>query len=118
MLNELDLERAAGETPIACKLSGDELAERGEEVGDVFQAVEQVRELADGYAFRFPGSAEAATRLLEFTLAERNCCPFFTFELVFEPNEGPIWVRLRGSEGVKEFVASNLGEVIARRPGD
>jgi hypothetical protein len=113
MLNELDLDHAAEEMPIACELSGAELAERGEEVGDLFKEVEQVRELADGYAFRFCGSAAMASRLLEFTLAERSCCPFFTFELVFDPNEGPIWVRLRGSEGVKEFVASNMGEVIA-----
>ena len=115
MLNELDLERVDAETPIACKLSGEDLAARGEEVDDVFQAVEQVRELADGYAFRFSGSNATASRLLEFTLAERSCCPFFTFELVFEPDEGPIWVRLRGSAGVKEFVASAWGEIIAAR---
>jgi hypothetical protein len=113
MLNELDLDPVADELPIACKLSGDELAERGEAVDELFKEVEQVRELADGYAFRFSGTAAMASRLLAFTLVERSCCPFFTFELVFEPNEGPIWVRLRGAEGVKEFVASNVGEVIA-----
>jgi len=72
-----------------------------------------VRELTDGYAFRFSGSNAYAVRLLRFTLEERKCCPFFTFELVFEPNHGPIWVHLRGSEAVKEFVASAWGEIIA-----
>lgn len=114
MLNELDLDQVADELPIACTLSGDELAERGEAVDDVFKEVEQVRELADGYAFRFTGTAAMASRLLQFTLVERSCCPFFTFEVVFEPNEGPIWLRLRGAAGVKEFVASNVGEVIQR----
>jgi hypothetical protein len=105
----------AEETSIACNLSGAELAERGEEVSTLFDEAEQVRELDDGYAFRFSGSEGIAARLLEFTLEERRCCPFFTFELVFTPNEGPIWVRLRGSAAIKEFVASAWGEIIAAR---
>ena len=112
MLNELDLDPVSDELPIACKLSGNELAERGEEVDELFKEVEQVRELADGYAFRFAGTAAMASSLLQFTLVERSCCPFFTFEFVFEPNEGPLWLRLRGAEGVKEFVASTVGEAI------
>lgn len=109
----IEQERAVAETPIACNLSGAELAERGDEVGGLFKAVEQVRELADGYAFRFSGSDAIAAQLLAFTLEERRCCPFFTFELVFEPNQGPIWVHLRGSASIKEFVASAWGEIIA-----
>ena len=109
----IDQKRATDETPIACTLSGAELARRGEEVSDLFKAVEQVSELADGYAFRFPGSDGVAIRLLEFTLIERSCCPFFTFELGFEPDQGPIWFRLRGGAGVKEFVASAWSQVLA-----
>ncbi|MEO7000566.1 MAG: hypothetical protein ABI068_02020 [Ktedonobacterales bacterium] len=105
--------RTVEEAPIACMLTGDELTERGSEVGAVFQAVEQVRELADGYEFRFPGSDAIVSGLLGFMLAERRCCPFFTFELVFEPNLSAIWVRLRGSTAVKEFVAAAWGEIIA-----
>lgn len=112
-MSVIEQTHAAEETPIACTLSGAELVDRGDEVKDLFAAVEEVRELADGYAFRFPGSDTMAVSLLEFTLAERRCCPFFTFELVFEPNEGPIWVQLRGSAAVKEFVASAWGEIIA-----
>jgi hypothetical protein len=109
----IEQERAAEETPIACNLTGEALAERGDDVRALFQEVEQVRELTDGYAFRFAGSDALASRLLEFTLAERRCCPFFTFELAFEPNDGPIWLRLRGSANIKEFVASAWGEIIA-----
>jgi hypothetical protein len=113
VIHMIEQEQAAEETPIACNLTGAELAERGNEVGNLFQEVEEVRELADGYAFRFAGSDATASRLLQFTLEERRCCPFFTFELAFEPNEGPIWVRLRGSTNIKEFVASAWGEIIA-----
>lgn len=104
---------AAVETPIACILTGDELAERSDEVGGLFAAVEEVRKLSDGYAFRFPGDDATASHILEFTLEERRCCPFFTFELVFEPNIGAIWIHLRGSSAIKDFVASAWGEMIA-----
>ena len=104
---------AVEETPIACNLTGAELAERGDEVKNLFDEVEEVRELEDGFAFRFSGSDAMAPRLLEFTLEERRCCPFFTFDLVFTPDEGPIWVHLRGSAAVKEYVASAWGEIIA-----
>ena len=104
-----ELESPANELPIACNLSGAERAKRGEEVESVFKGVQQVKELADGYAYCFPGNEECAARLMEFVLAERRCCPFFTFGLVFEPNLGPIWLQLRGGQGVKEFIASAFG---------
>ena len=107
---------AVQETPIACNLTGEDLAERGNEVRNLFDETEEVRELDDGYAFRFSGSDAMAPRLLEFTLEERRCCPFFTFDLVFTPNEGSIWVQLRGSAAVKEYVASAWGEIIAAHP--
>lgn len=102
---------AGAETPIACKLTGEELAERGSAV-KIFEENEQIRELDDGYAFRFSGSSDMAARLLAHVLEERLCCPFFTFELVFEPNEGHIWLSLRGSAAIKEFVAANGGDKI------
>src|SRR5690348_18087158 len=51
--SDLEQERAVEETPIACNLTDEARAERGDEVRALFQEVEQVRELADGYAFRF-----------------------------------------------------------------
>lgn len=104
MTNEYEFAQDA--LPIACNLTGGELAQRGTEVNDVFSSVEQVKELADGYAFRFPGDELWVGKLVEFILEERACCPFFTFELVFGPNQGPLWLHLRGAEGVKDFVAS------------
>ena len=106
---------SAEETPIACNLTGAERVKRGEEVHSLFQEVEQVRELDDGYAFRFPGGDTWAARLLEFTLTERRCCPFFTFELVFEPNAGPIWVHLRGSAAIKESLVGGFVAAAAAR---
>ncbi|MEJ7871532.1 MAG: hypothetical protein WKF67_04685, partial [Rubrobacteraceae bacterium] len=58
----------------------------------------------DGYEFTFPGSAECADQLTGFVVFERACCPFFTFEIVFEPGAGPIVLKIRGPEGVKEII--------------
>jgi hypothetical protein len=99
-----DLELPVTDLPIACSLTVNERVERGDEVGDLFKGVQQVRELADGYAYRFQGNEEYAARLVKFIVGERSCCPFFTFELGFEPNQGPIWLYIRGPEGVKEFM--------------
>ena len=71
-------------------------------------------ELEDGYVFEFPGSAEWAEKLVDFVNFERVCCPFFAFDLAFEPDEGPIQLRVRGSEGVKEFVEAELAALWIR----
>jgi hypothetical protein len=92
------------EISIVCTLSAEDQAKRGEVTSDLLGDAEQVRELPDGYAFRFPGSEDWAARLLDHVVFERRCCRFFTFELVFEPDQGPIWLHLRGPAGVKELV--------------
>ena len=92
------------EVPLACTLTATELVTRAEEVNDLFKHVQQVDELTDGYALRFPGSDTWANTLLQFIAFERACCPFFTFALVFEPQQGPIWLHLRGPEGVKAII--------------
>ena len=60
-------------------------------------------ELEDSYEFVFPGNAEWVGKLVDFLSPERICCPFFAFELIFEPDLGSIRLRVRGAEGVKEF---------------
>src|SRR5689334_3270811 len=93
------------ELPIACSLSAEERTQRGGVTRDLLGLAEEVRELADGYAFRFPGGEDWAVRLLDYVVFERRCCRFFTFALVFEPNQGAIWLHLRGPEGVKALFA-------------
>ncbi len=66
------------------------------------------RRAADGYALRFPGEARWLATLAEFIRFERACCPFLRFELHAEQQDGPLWLRLRGPVGVKEFLAALL----------
>jgi hypothetical protein len=92
------------EMPIACTLSAQDYTARTIEIEELMQRAVETRELVDGYALKFAGSADQARDLLQFIIQERACCPFFTFELDFEPQEGPIWLSLRGPEGTKGFI--------------
>jgi len=74
----------------------------------VFKRFQQVKELEDGYAFCYPRSKAWATKLEKFTVVWTKYRPFFTTELDFEPNQGPIWLSIRGPEGTKEFIESRL----------
>ncbi len=93
-----------------CALSEPEQARRRQEVAtEVFGVAQRPKEIENGYEFAFPGSVEWANRLIEFVVFERACCPFFTFEIVFEPNAGPVVLKIRGPEGVKEFIEELAG---------
>ena len=95
--------------PIECRLLEPELRAREEELQrELFSAVAEVRALPDGYALRFPGEADWLATLAEFIRFERACCPFLRFELHAEQQDGPLWLRLRGPAGTKEFVAALL----------
>jgi hypothetical protein len=97
------------EIPIACALSDPAKSRRLAAIeAEIFAAALETRELADGYAFRFPADGDWLVRLASFVVDERQCCPFFTFEIVCEPGEGPIWLRLRGRDGVKAFIAAQF----------
>ncbi len=106
------VERRPGEWPIedapalACDLNAiaaeqrPSHAVRAQRV--LHEAVKEVLELPDGYALRF--TADDYAVLAEFIANERLCCPFFTFGLEVAPGRGPIWLRLTGHAGVKEFL--------------
>jgi hypothetical protein len=93
------------ELPIACNLVGGEQERRKEAVSGLLNTSRLAGELEDGYQFAFPGAAGWAMRLVEFVVAERSCCPFFRFQLVFEPGGGEILLRVRGPEGTKQFIS-------------
>jgi hypothetical protein len=96
--------------PIACKLIGREFTQRKEAIThELFRHTEEITELDDGFAFRFPAFDPWATRILAFIAEERQCCPFFRFELIVEPDDGQVLLRLRGSDEVKAFVLGELG---------
>lgn len=101
--------RSPRELPIACRLTDKEQGRRWEELtGGLFSGCEGTNELNDGYEFVFPGGADWAKALASFVVSERECCPFFTFEMTFEPEGGTISLRMRGPEGTKEFIGMEI----------
>jgi hypothetical protein len=94
------------EIPIACDLTAipAEVREAHEllakQLFDV--SAPERQELVDGYAFKF--RADQYSQLSAFIANERLCCPFFRFTLEVTPAQGPLWLRLTGGDGVKEFI--------------
>lgn len=93
--------------PIACDLTAIDENEREQHqqtAEAVFDAIDGLRELPDGYAFRLPPDTELIAQAGAFISRERLCCPFFHFSLDVTPDHGPVWLKLTGRDGVKEFV--------------
>jgi len=71
-------------------------------------AIQEMKELPDGFAFRFPSEPPVIINLAEWITLERRCCSFFNFALGVEPDDGPAWLSLTGGEGVKEFLQTEI----------
>jgi hypothetical protein len=67
-------------------------------------AVEERRELADGFAFRLAADAAAFVAVAEWITLDRLCCPFMEFRL--EWKRGESWLSLTGGDGVKAMLAA------------
>lgn len=78
-------------------------------IRQLLSAVHEALELPDGYALRFAPDLAVLLKLAEFISGERLCCPFLNFDLRVEAEGGPVWLRLTGPEGVKEFLWLELG---------
>jgi len=95
--------------PITCCLTSAELREREATLLVQFSsAVIETEELVDGYAFRVPGDRRWVAIIAEMIMAERECCPFLTFELLAQPSMGPVIVRVTGPAGTKDFLKTVL----------
>lgn len=100
------------EIPIACTLDSSELRERQSGLhARLASALQERRELPDGYAFRFAAESELLQSLARFVDLERQCCPFLRFRLVLEPGKGPMWLELTGAEGSKETIQALMASL-------
>ena len=100
---------------IDCSLSPAALDRRLESLSRVVSEALSVRELDDGLALDFSAGDETEARLFALIVSERRCCPFFRFELVFEPHHGPVRLCLRGPAEAKRLVRLLLAERDASR---
>ena len=82
---------------LVCTLPAPEQGERRVSVHDVLSRATSSRELESGVAFLFENTDDAARSLLDFVLAERNCCAQFRYAILFEPEHAPIALRVEAA---------------------
>ncbi len=98
--------------PIACDLTALEPDVRATHMDAAVRLLRddaaEATEIQGGYGFRY--NADQYEQVVQFIEKERRCCPFFTFNLEVTPAQGPLWLRITGGEGVKEFIQCELGQ--------
>jgi hypothetical protein len=76
-----------------------------EELGPaLLKLTKSTRELPDGYEFELPADNKTYQLLTEWAFQERLCCPFFDIDVRLDRENGPLWLRLTGRPGTKEFI--------------
>lgn len=96
--------------PVACSLIDSELQERRRNVlRKVRSAVSEVKELENGFIYRFPSERTWLQELCKLVELEHQCCPFLKFNITVEPGDGPIWLEMTGPDGTKEFLTAIFG---------
>lgn len=101
------------ESPFACDMTAIAADQRGAHIAtieELFRAVEEVRELPNGYAFHLSNEPQVILTAARFIALERLCCPFFGFALEIENEGGAVWFTLTGREGVKPFIMAEIGD--------
>ena len=100
-------------SPFACNalaLSPQIRKRHFEEIGPALLKLKKsTRELAEGYEFEFPADSKTYQLLTDWAFQERLCCPFFEIDLRFDREGGPLWLRLTGRPGTKEFIKEEFG---------
>jgi hypothetical protein len=66
-------------------------------------------ELPRGWALRLPNDDETLLAVARWTVEERRCCPFFTFDIEREPEPGALWLRITGPDGAKPLLDEAMG---------
>jgi hypothetical protein len=103
---------AKHESPFACDrmaLNPEERKRHFDELGPQLRELRKgVRELSDGYEFEFPSDKKTYALLNEWAVGERYCCPFFDISIRADRESGPVWLRLTGREGTKQFIRADF----------
>ena len=109
MSNEAAAQQVAQKTEhrLTCNLDGIPSQERAR-YADLFEslrhAIRDKRELPDGYALLLDPAQFTTDQALEWTKLEQECCPFLEMQVRWDIENGPVWLDLRGPEGVKDFI--------------
>jgi hypothetical protein len=73
-------------------------------VTGLFKYVAEIQEIEGGYAFKFCRLELLIRRIADYIVFEGQHSPQLMFVLVSEPNEGAVWLQIRGPENEKEHI--------------
>lgn len=99
------------ESPFYCNIKALSVAERARknQIGEKMAASRaEVKELPNGYAFRFRPGGVSLLELADWVESERRCCPFFDLAIEAEREGGSLWLKITGREGVKQFIRAEF----------
>lgn len=111
----MDIIHSNNEQSLACDLTAIPADVREDHIvtaPQLFATAQEVQELDNGYAIRFLNEPNKFMSIAKFIENERLCCPFFNFGLEIESNNGPLWLKLTGGEGVKDILQTTLFDSI------
>jgi hypothetical protein len=97
---------------LTCNLDGIPSQERArytELFESLRHAIREKRELPDGYALLLDPAQFTMDQALEWTKLEGECCPFLEMQVRWDIQNGPVWLELKGPEGVKNFIMDEFG---------
>jgi hypothetical protein len=68
----------------------------------------ETQEFSEGYAFRLAKEKITLSDVAEWISLEGRCCPFFDFKIELQRDGGPLWLKVGGADGVKQFLRSEF----------
>lgn len=68
----------------------------------------ETQEMPEGYAFRLAKEKIVLSDVAEWISLEGRCCPFFDFKIELQRDGGPLWLKVGGADGVKQFLRSEF----------
>lgn len=90
---------------LACKLTTAELnAQRAKLIPGILQEAKEVKQLENGLSMTFENSEGQLEKLVTVIQSEQECCSFLKFQLVVEPNAGPLTLQVTGPAGTREML--------------
>lgn len=95
------------EIVLACSLDALSASEREQHrdlTKQMRESIREIKELPEGFAFRFEGDSEQIVALARWVAFERLCCPFFSFQMEVGAKGEPLWLKITGRDGAKEFM--------------
>lgn len=100
--------RFNSEESLVCLLTGEEQVKRKLILQkEIFSQVKETKEINEGYIFYFEYEESFLMNVMDYVIAENNCCPFLTFELKLH-SKNAVRLKITGSKMVKEMIKSTL----------